>query len=238
MGVTVITCTGGRPEAFALLEKFMARQTYAGDIQWLVVDDCEPATRCTMGQTVIRPEHRWSPGQNTQALNLLAALPHVTQDKVFFVEDDDFVPSDYLARMSVLFDSNPTWDVFGERPARYYNVASRACRQLRNRTHASLCQTAIRKECLSEFAKMCRQNLKFIDIKLWECGGVFIDPTVVGIKGMPGRPGIGMGHRPHAGWTPDPDLAQLRAWIGDDADLYEGFYVGASARSETIGAPA
>lgn len=43
---------------------------------------------------------------------------------------------------------------------------------------------------------------------------------VVGIKGLPGRGGIGMGHRDNFRGTDDPCGALLREWIGEDAEAY------------------
>jgi len=41
----------------------------------------------------------------------------------------------------------------------------------------------------------------------------------VGIKGVPGRTGIGVGHRADFG-QPDPGGNTLRAWIGERASAY------------------
>lgn len=47
--------------------------------------------------------------------------------------------------------------------------------------------------------------------------------NVVGIKGLPGRPGIGVGHRPDFG-DPDPDGRILAEWLGPAlADAYAGY---------------
>ena len=45
----------------------------------------------------------------------------------------------------------------------------------------------------------------------------------VGIKGLPGRPGIAGGHRDGLCNVPDPDMATLYDWIGEDARCYEHF---------------
>ena len=42
-GVTLITPTGYRPEAFGLCIEYVWRQTYNGPLQWIVVDDGHPA---------------------------------------------------------------------------------------------------------------------------------------------------------------------------------------------------
>lgn len=86
MSLTVLTPTGSRPEAFALCEKWMARQTYKGAIQWICADDGDVPTRFTMGQKVIYRDAK--PGVVTLADNLLAAIGHVEGEKVVVVEDD------------------------------------------------------------------------------------------------------------------------------------------------------
>ena len=97
MPLTLITPTGGRPEAFALCERWMGRQTYRGDVQWIVVDDCEEATVVTMGQTVIRPQPWWKLGApTTQYANVRAALELVKHDKIVHIEDDDWYGPTYL----------------------------------------------------------------------------------------------------------------------------------------------
>ena len=54
--ITLITPTGDRHEAFALCEKWIGRQSYIGQIQWVVVDDGHEPTETTLGQEVLRPE--------------------------------------------------------------------------------------------------------------------------------------------------------------------------------------
>ena len=42
--------------------------------------------------------------------------------------------------------------------------------------------------------------------------------TVIGLKGLPGRPGLGVGHRPKTrdDWQYDEDYAKLIEWLGAD----------------------
>jgi len=46
----------------------------------------------------------------------------------------------------------------------------------------------------------------------------------VGIKGMPGRAGLGEGHAGHPRYAPDPSLNVLRQWLGPDAGHYARYY--------------
>ena len=228
-GVTLITCTGGRPFAFGLCQKFMLRQTYRGRVQWIVVNDVERSVEAAHVQdgwllSMIFPEPRWKPGENTLARNLLAATPEVLYEKVLFIEDDDWYASNYVDLMAAKLDFA---DIIGEACSRYYHVPSRRYRVFNNACHASLCQTGIRKALLPELRDVCETPMSsFIDFRLWQHRLHPLTDTrgCVGIKGLPGREGIGIGHRPVAdgNWRGDADLETLKAWIGDDVKLYEG----------------
>lgn len=242
MSLAVITCTGGRPASFALCERWMARQTYRGQLQWIVADDCEPPTCQNLSQIVVRPEPYWSPGQNTLGRNIQAGiasmiginkgLPDILKfDKIVFVEDDDWYAPGYLQAMSDVLDRAP---LAGEVPARYYNILTRQhWTGTMNPQHASLCQTAMRAELIPALADWCEQRCTQIDINFWRestAKKVWVrNAGCVGIKGLPGRPGIGMGHRPPASWPHDPDGSVLRSWIGEDAAVYEGYAERAAA---------
>lgn len=237
-GVTLITCTGGRPEAFGLCERWVRTQTWKGPLQWIVVDDVNPATTVfdplswqPPGWTItwIRPEPFWQPGQHTLARNLLAAIPEVIHDKVLFFEDDDHQAPAYIETMARHLES---YAIVGEAPARYYHVPQRRYWTLDNYRHASLCQTGMRSELLPMLADVCRKGQDFIDVRMWrtldgsrKVHFIRENHLVVGMKGLPGRPGIGIGHRPEYGgaWKSDPDMKVLRSWIGEDAAAYEEF---------------
>ena len=221
-GLTLITPTGGRPEAFALCERWISRQTYTGPLEWLCSDDFRPQTICTMGQEIHHPPWIWQPGQNTQAANLRMLLEHVRHDKILFIEDDDVYLPDYLEEMSYYLDLHP---ITGEGNAHYYNVARRAYLECGNIGHASLCQTGIRAELIPKLQFILAAARGFIDLNLWRLArhpeGVFFGRGLcVGIKGLPGRGGIGCGHRRDTAMFRDPDGQVLRRWIGDDAELY------------------
>lgn len=69
-------------------------------------------------------------------------------------------------------------------------------------------------------------NSQFIDMDLWKLEGYYkrLDKhngMTVGIKGMPGRSGIGTGHRPGEGFTFDSDGQNLISRIGnEDSQFY------------------
>ena len=180
--------------------------------------------------TVEFPLPAWGPGMNTLARNLLAAIPHVMHDKVLFFEDDDWYAEDYCVKMASHLMGSVA--VVGDPVSCYYNVQTRSFRTMHNYGMASLCQTGMKSEHLSVLEKVCRASGNQIDVRLWKSAPsrmLLHIGLVTGIKGLPGRPGIGIGHKPERSlelWKSDSDLLKLREWIGDDVELYEEFLSG------------
>jgi hypothetical protein len=227
--ITLITPTADQPTGMALCEKYMARQTIPYD-QWIVVDDGVQHAKLTMGQAHIWRE-RETDCKPAQSLcrNLLGAIPLIEGDIIVVIEHDDHVAQNHVETM-VRQLKNAL--IAGDPKQRYYNVAHR-CWRLFDNVGASLCQTAFRRSLLPTFkgaVQACLSASRIgVDRALWDavqpsCKSLVRSDTVLGIKGLPGRPGIGVGHRPSGSlWTPDPELVRLREWIGADADMYEPF---------------
>lgn len=217
-----------RPQAWAICERLMAAQDYPGPVRWVIVDDgpqAQPVTfrRSGWSLEVVRPEPFWRAGENTQARNLLAGLAGLPQDaRVAIIEDDDWYAPDWLTTVERELDCA---ELVGERRSRYYNLSVRRGRELPNSSHASLCSTALRGGAIDALRWACRSGETFIDKLLWQqhrSKHLFDGHRVVGIKGLPGRPGIGIGHRPEFRGHEDPNGALLRQWIGKDVVLYGG----------------
>jgi hypothetical protein len=207
--ITLLTVTGGRPEAWALCKRWMAAQTVQPD-RWIIVDDVGDVPEATIQVTP-----RWQPGQNTQARNLLSGLEAYEGGKLLIIEDDDYYSPNYIENMSKWLDR---FDLVGERNALYYHVGQRVWRNCNNRTHASLCATGM--SDVTKFVTICQKMSKFIDLELWKggTGRLFDTQMTVGIKGLPGRPGIGAGHRMKG--ISDPNLSVLRKRIGSDSAAF------------------
>jgi hypothetical protein len=226
--VTLLTPTGGRPEAFALLTKMVNRQDYLGRMRWIVVDDVKPPTfppfpAAAADLVYVQPVPEWQPGQNTQCRNLLAGLEYYTvgSGPLLIVEDDDYYATNYVSTMVRWLEKA---ELVGEGQARYYNVAQRRYHQHNNLSHASLCSTAMQGKAVDIFRAILEKGAKYIDLDLWAACGLnkSVHPNIglcVGIKGLPGRPGIGVGHEPSFGIA-DPAGGQLVQWIGKDAEWY------------------
>lgn len=223
--LTLLTVTGERPKSFALCERWMAAQTYAGQVRWIIVDDGREAQqinfepkRGTWDVEVYRPEPFWQPGQNTQARNLQAGLAVIkNSERLVIIEDDDFYAPNWLETVDQELEKAK---LIGETQARYYNVSKRMGKEMQNKGHSSLCSTAMRDQAIETFRSVCRPGIQFIDHLLWQAHSdrhLFQGHRVVGIKGLPGRQGIGMGHDKKFTGLRDNDGKLLIEWVGFDA---------------------
>lgn len=233
MNITAITTACHRPEAFAICEQYMAKQTVK-PMQWLVLDDDEIPTKCTAGQDYYYwPEFR---GRGSLAKKVRRALEQnlVKGDAIAFVENDDFYAFDYMAWMTAGLQK---FALYGEGRALYYNVNHRWWFEHVNLKHASLCATGLTNQLFPWLLKQCQiSDEPFLDVRLWHNApgpAAVYDPYSrpdkhrhsVGIKAMPGRVGYGGGHRGRdKSAVDDPQLTKLRSLIGADADLYAKFY--------------
>jgi len=234
--LTIITPTGARPEAFAQCKRLMQRQLYSGPVYWIIIDDGAEHTDTTFEKEgwrlkVIRPEQKWKPGDNTQRTNLLLGLDEAERFsaergeplRLTVWEDDDWYAPTWL---STLVREMESAELVGEIIARYYNVRSRRYDRLHNFTHASLRCSGMRDGALKTFREVLGSHSQYYDFKLWKAHKrkrVFRGTETVGIKGLPGRPGIAIGHLTDKG-RPDFELTELRKMIGDDVDFYAEFY--------------
>ncbi len=228
--LTLLTPTCDQPIGLAFVEADIRRQTIWGTrpIQWIVVDDGIVPADLTLSQTHLRRtrEPDCQPAQSF-CRNLLHGLPYVQGDILAVIEHDDFLEPGHLAMLLEQLDGGAL--IAGDDKQRYYNVGLRRWRLMDN-VGSSLCQTGMKRSVIPLFESALRgcldRNKYGVDRALWESvpreqWALKHTAQVVGIKGLPGRPGLGMGHRPHgSGWQDDPDLAQLRRWIGAEADRY------------------
>jgi hypothetical protein len=242
--IALITPTGARPQQFNLCAVWMKKQTYTDEVVWVIVDDAHPKSTNQIGEgfrdkwwiVKVYPTPLWS-GQNTQSRNIKAGIDALTANfnkkdikAIFIIEDDDYYRPVYLERMMNQFDQ--TWSkhkrewIIGETNTVYYNVFNRRYSDNNNKAHASLFQTAFTIDALP-ILETCYNN-RFIDIILWNLvpnKELFFDSYLsIGIKGMPGRKGIGAGHSNNYRMLGDPSMNYLRSIIGDDSRFYEIYY--------------
>ena len=224
-GVTLITATGDRPEAFRLCEFWMSRQSYAGPVQWIVVDDGQAPTKVRRGQQYIRREPCKGDPDHTMCVNLRRAWKHIKHDRMLIIEDDDYYAPNYIETMLSWLQQA---ELVGEVGARYYFVQTRQFRVFTEHEHASLCRSGFRRSVLPLVRKLSSGDDWRVDMKMWSqwTGPKHLPHASSGraisvsMKGMPGRPGVT--HRLSPNWTmqSDRDLSQLRTWLGPDHEYY------------------
>lgn len=242
MNVTAVTCTADRPEAFALLEKYMSRQTHKPN-QWLVLDSGNTPVKPTLGQQYIYAPECRSGTSMINKLKIAFAPGMIKGDIVVIAEDDDLLAPTWI-ETCVKNLSDGRCDLFGEARAIYYNVRHRWWFEHGNMQHASFCATAFTRRLYplvlrlaQETDRLPERDRPFIDDRLWKAASAnrkrLLDPMtrggkrlVVGIKAMPGKAGYGGGHAAvDRNARPDPEGTKLRELIGDaDAAAYEPFW--------------
>ncbi len=217
--LTLITPTGDRPESFALCEKWMSKQTYSEEYQWIVVDDGLIPTKVTMNQQYIR---RSSDTKiHTLTANLRAALRECKGEKVLIIEDDEWYHPNYLKVMSERLDDH---ELVGTGMARYYYIRERLYREFPEHTHSSLCRTGFRKSLIEKVFALCQTSDPSVDMRLWESVKGYREetdvPLVIGFKGMPGR----KVKRGKAKGIEDSNLSKLKEWIGRNIKYYKSYF--------------
>jgi len=234
--IALITPTGGRPKQIELCAKFMKYQDYEGEVLWIVIDDCEPITTGFIGDDfkdnwqvlLIYPKDKWIKGMNTQAKNLLIGLEIIEKrevEAVFIIEDDDYYCPQYL---STMMEKMKGFEVAGQMCTVYYNPIFRGWMRNANWKHASLFQVAFTPNMIPTFKKSCLNKRAFIDMSFFRSMAgtdhkvnLFNGKDLaIGIKGLPGRTGIGMGHRAEVKMYRDLEFVKLKELIGDDYMYY------------------
>ena len=235
-GVTLITPTGDRPEALALCSYYMQRQTVPYN-QWLVIDD----GNMDIPISILPPSgsvevHKRSVSSveppHSLILNLMEALPLIQYNKVLFIEDDDWYSPTYIEFMLGLFGEG--FQLVGQNNSVYYHVPTMAWHKCGNKSHVSLCQTGFTTDSI-DWVALClgachKAGTNYLDIELWKNPvrkhPVYIDYCYcLGMKGLPGRKGIGVGHHRFSHYTKDKDLNVLHSYIGNDVRLYKRWMI-------------
>lgn len=221
--ITCVTPTGDRPKVFEITRDHMLRQTIQPD-QWIIVDDGrEPLPEeLRQGADYIRREPSASDGCSL-SLNLKTALPYITGDIILVVEDDDYYSELYVETIHTYLAA---YSLVGEGCARYYHVPAGRYVRLQNKSHASLAQTGFHKSLLPLFEKILSARKFFVDIRLWDEARdqmfLFFDlqdkfRLHCSLKGLPGRPGIGIGHDKNLrGYVQDKNYTILKKWVGEE----------------------
>jgi hypothetical protein len=204
----------------------MARQTYRGRLQWIVVDDGVEPSRTTLGQDYVRRPTA-EDGRHTLCENLRAALPLVRHDHVLVIEDDDWYPDTYLESMASLL-AGP-YDLVGLGMTKKYHLAHQRWFVDPNNEHAALFCTGMNRSgirALSDLVERGPNN--FLDLDLWQTHmrrhiETGVEDRPIGIKGMGERPGISVAHDFCSWFFEDRDRTVFHKWFGIDAAAYADF---------------
>ena len=242
MKITAITLTGDRPEAFRLCNRWVMQQTVKPD-QWIVIDDGKTpmqADALPNYAQYIRREPQKSDPQHTLCLNMKEAMPYIKGDVIAVLEDDEYYAPRYIETMAGILEE---YEIVGIGRSKYYHLPFAGYIRHMNLNHASLAQTAFRKSLIPMVAGLLEGN-SFLDLRLWEkfngaktplCdatnlkeleratdkgNGVIFDDgdqncLYIGMKGLPGRAGIGSGHIASDAYTRDTNRATLKRWCRD-----------------------
>lgn len=246
MKISLLICTGNRPEAFRLCQRWMNQQIRIPD-EVIVVDDgwpMETPTFKTERFVGLHPLPRWEAGGPiTQCRNICEGFKYCTGDVVCFIEDDDYYAPGYLAEIERVMEEGPILAGYASR--RYYHLTDRTYRTTSNCFFTSLAQTCITREgCERYLIPLAQRHRGFqLDVKLWRCftmgrtplrrmSNLYYEnePQVVSIKGLPGRPGATPTHysaEARAKWSQDFGLSVFKYWIGSDW-MHYGNYLGGS----------
>lgn len=231
--ISIITPTGARPESFELCLQWVKRQTKPAD-EWIIIDDGEDKLDLSNLEipgtdiVVVHPEKVWRLGDNTQKRNMLIGLDCSKGDVLAVIEDDDWYAPNYIEAMyAELMNPRYHLEAVGELNSRYYNIRYRKWCILNNSSFSPLCQTMFRRTLVPVLKQVLAEGDTRFDIRFWRkltCPRYLFPETklTVGMKAMPGRPGLGIGHNPDTpSWRQDnAELDHLRKWIGDDAEAY------------------
>lgn len=191
--ITCITPTGTRPEALGFCERYLARQTYDGPIQWIIVDDSPEQKvderKVPLGWEQLRKSSekiytvnrgpkkapmsvevhigpkKWHPGINTQRPNMDEGIKFVQGDYVFVIEDDDWYHPEYLETFRFFLQK---YSVVGEGCNKYYALKERKYWTLGNHFHASLCSTAMKRMALPLLEEAVNDGQIYPDISFWK----------------------------------------------------------------------
>ena len=238
-GISVLTCTGDRPQAFSYLCNWMNNQTIKPS-EWVIVDDGKTPTTIPNYPFIkyIRREPKSDDPKHTMILNFKEGLKYITGDKIFVWEDDEYYAPDYINDLSILLDK---YEVVGIGRSKYYHLPFSTYFVHPNMGHASLAQTCFRKSFLTDLNNIIDGD-NFLDFRIWNIvnpgevnlketgkservskngrGYIFDDKNkslYVGMKGLPGRTGIGSGHKGIG--VKDESKNMLRKWIVRESDF-------------------
>lgn len=230
---TLITPTGDRFQAFQLCYLWFLRQTIRPSILLIIDDGQVPLTdamKIPEEAEYVRRTPKPSDPPHTLAINLLTAIPKIMNKKILIMEDDDWYGPEYLETMVTQLNHA---DLLGLKTIYYYQLKSKVWKSGIQSHKTSLAQTAFTSRVISTLKEICTsgerdiQRYGVIDRFLWSRfkgkKRLFLPERLlhVGMKGLPGRPGLAEGHLADSwGYKSDKNLEKLKELLGDDVEVY------------------
>lgn len=141
-------------------------------------------------------------GKITLQKNLIEALKIVKKDIVLIMEDDDWYSPFYIENMIQKFltlnHEGFKHDLIGAAIYSCFNISNLTYHVHQNINHSSLCQVAFAKKIIPQINILLQyyKYIPFFDLALWNYirgnKTTFLTKSrwFMGIKGMPGRPGV------------------------------------------------
>lgn len=249
--LSLVTCTGDRPQAFNLCCQWVHRQKDESINpqpywdSWVVIDDSSGLDNLTTNisslsnilPTLNTPKVKYASREpvvegNSFKRNMLDALKYTKGDIICFVEDDDYYDKAYFQAVRAAFE-NFDCQIFGLTDVTYYNIKQAKYRNIRNNTYCPMAFTAIKKELVPLLIECLETKDSSADIALWHRAkekGLKMCKQVssslgIGVKGMPGRAGLTASHTilDNRWLEDDSEFNAGRTIFGDDFVFYEPF---------------
>ena len=228
MKIVAITPTGDRPDSLNRQVRYLQRTFLPPETEphWIVIDDgTSPYCPDTPdGWDTIYFLRQTKEERASIVANLLLGLAHartLEPDFVFFWEDDDWYGYNRIYLQLEAMKSGIK--MHGYANSLYYHVPSQKYRIMPNKT-ASLFEMAITRSLLNpvfDFLQQYRGDGLGLDGRLWREFGeqktaqARQEYRSIGLKGLPGRGGIGCGHKPRGKkWRQDERFQYLTSLIG------------------------
>lgn len=214
--ISLVTMTADKPLALQLCEAYVARMRVGlSDIEWIVADGGQEKVPPPAHSIYIRTEPYLHMADNMKN-NFYTALDAARGEIIMVIEDDDWYHPNYISYYLRRMNETSA-ELYGEGDAKYYNIRNQTYHLHKNKYHASLCQTAFRKSLIPKVIEQVEKAHDcFFDLRIWRNLEGHVDfpgKHSVGIKALPGRIGVGTGHK-RVFRNIDPEFRVLKSWVG------------------------
>ena len=177
--ITLVTASGDRWPSLRLVMKYMERQDYPGDIDWIIVDDSQEPypIQKQVGKIAVMhiyrgpcPKHE--EGHASLSKNLITAVSECQNNKdsemIAVIGDDDWYRKDYLSEMAKQMNgvkaAGHQWVIYGYPPD--------GIKQLHNEDYAGLESTVFHPDLIHYMIAACIETMKdtsrWADWRFWK----------------------------------------------------------------------